>query len=279
MSLDSETIRVGPLAALVAGTGTPVLFLHGIGGAATSFSGQQGALPGYATIAWDAPGYGESGDPWPPVPGQEPADYYADTAVGLLTGLGHGRAHLVGVSWGGVVATRIALRRPDMLRSLTLADSSRGSGRTAAGRDGMRQRVADLSAIGPGAFARLRGPNLLAPGASAGAVERVVETMARVRVAGYRGAAAMMAATDHSACLGRITVPTLVLVGEHDRVTGPLESRALADGIPGARFAVVPGGGHAVNQENPAGFNAALLGFLTQVDRGRAGRDDARPAG
>ncbi|HEY4458086.1 MAG TPA: alpha/beta hydrolase [Pseudonocardiaceae bacterium] len=260
--------RVAGMAARIGGRGAPVLLMHGIGGCAESFAPQQGKLDGFTTIAWDAPGYGGSVD-LPADPSAEPADRYARAAVDLLRGLGHSRAHVVGVSWGGVTATRMALRYPDMMRSLTLVDSSRGSGRTAAGRAGMLRRVEELAEMGADAFARSRGPNLLAPDAPAAVVERVVATMARVRLTGYRGAAVMMAATDHSADLGRIRVPTLVLVGEQDRVTGVPESRALAEGISGARLVVVPGGGHAVHQENPSAFNAELCRFLTEVERER----------
>jgi pimeloyl-ACP methyl ester carboxylesterase len=160
----------------------------------------------------------------------------------------------------------MALRHPETLLSLTLADSSRGSGRTPEGRAGMLGRVEDLAELGSHAFAQLRGPNLLTLDAPQILVDRVVSIMERIRPIGYRAAARMMAATDHSADLPRITVPALVLVGEHDRVTGVAESRTLADGIPGARFAIVPGGGHAVNQENPAAFNAELIRFLHEVD-------------
>jgi pimeloyl-ACP methyl ester carboxylesterase len=253
------------VAAKIAGVGPVVLLLHGIGGSAASFAEQQGRLDGFTTIAWDAPGYGASADP---AGGGEPADRYARAAVDLLHDLGHERAHVLGVSWGGVIATRMALRHPETLLSLTLASSSRGSGRTENGRAAMLRRIDDLAALGPAEFAARRGPNLLAPGAPTGLAERVLAIMAQVRLPGYRGAAEMMAATDHSADLRKVSVPTLVLVGEHDRVTGVPESEALAVGIPGARFAVLPGGGHAVNQENPAAFNAALRRFLSQVEPG-----------
>jgi len=261
----------------VSGEGPAVLLLHGIGGGIASFVEQQGKLAGFRTITWDAPGYGASADLGAPDAAEEPADRYARAAVELLRGLGHERAHVLGVSWGGVIATRIALRYPELTRSLTLADSTRGSGRTEDGRAGMARRVAELEVEGSDAFARRRAPKLLASDAPAAIVERVVATMAGVRLAGYRGAAEMMAATDHTADLGRLRVPTLVLVGEHDRVTGVPESRALAEAIPGARFEVLPGGGHAVNQENPAAFNAALGRFLAEVEN-RENRQD-RPAG
>jgi 3-oxoadipate enol-lactonase len=259
----------GYVAARTSGTGPAVLLLHGIGGSAASFAEQQGRLDGFTTVAWDAPGYGASADPADTGADCEPADRYARAGVDLLRVLGHERAHVVGVSWGGVIATRMALRYPETLLSLTLADSSRGSGRTPDRRAAMLRRIDDLAARGTAAFAAARGPNLLAPGAPPAVAQRVVALMAQVRLPGYRGAAEMMAATDHSGDLGKVSVPTLVLVGEHDRVTGVPESEALAAGIPGARLAVLPGGGHAVNQENPAAFNAALGGFLRQVERGQ----------
>jgi pimeloyl-ACP methyl ester carboxylesterase len=246
------------------GAGTPVLLLHGIGGSSASFAAFQEELTDHTTIAWDAPGYGASDDP--SAGDGEPADRYADAAFAMLRELGYRTAHVLGVSWGGVIATRMALRAPEKVRSLVLADSSRGSGRTAEGRAGMLRRVEELAAVGSRVFAHLRGPKLLASSAPEPLVDQVIETMSRVRLAGYRGAAAMMAATDHTDALRDIAVPTLVLVGEDDRVTGVVESEALAAGIPGARFAVVPGGGHAVCQENPREFAGRVRQFLADVD-------------
>jgi pimeloyl-ACP methyl ester carboxylesterase len=85
--------------------------------------------------------------------------------------------------------------------------------------------------------------------------------MAQVRLPGYRAAAEFMAATDTAARLPAISVPTLVLVGEHDVVTGVDESRLLADRIPGARLVVVPGAGHAALTERPAAVAGAVLDF------------------
>jgi pimeloyl-ACP methyl ester carboxylesterase len=70
-----------------------------------------------------------------------------------------------------------------------------------------------------------------------------------------------MAATDTAGLLPRLRQPTLVLVGEHDQVTGVPESRLLADRIPGARFHLVPGAGHAAVTERPADVAAAMLDF------------------
>lgn len=248
---------------LEAGSGTPLVLLHGIGGAAEAFDAQLSGLAGdHRVVAWDAPGYGGSAD----LPGEPGLDAYADAVVSVIRGLDAEPAHLLGVSWGGVIATRVAIKAPEVLRSLVLADSSRGSGRTAEGRQAMAARVADLSARGASAFAAARGPRLVAPGADPAVLEQVVALMSRVRLRGYRNAAQVMAATDHSAQLALITTPTLVVVGGEDAVTGVAESRALAERIPDARLVEIPGAGHAANQERPAEFNAAVRAFLAEID-------------
>ncbi|RRO20022.1 alpha/beta fold hydrolase [Saccharopolyspora rhizosphaerae] len=246
-----------------AGSGTPLVLLHGIGGAAEAFDAQLAGLADrHRVIAWDAPGYGRSAD----LPGEPDLDAYADAVIAVLDGVDAEPAHLLGVSWGGVIATRVALRAPELLRSLVLADSSRGSGRTTEGRAAMGARVEELRSRGAGAFAAVRAPRLTASGAEQPVVERVTALMSRVRLPGYRNAARVMAATDHSARLPLVVTPTLVVVGTEDQVTGVAESRALAERIPGARLVEIDDAGHAANQEKPGEFNAAVRDFLAEVD-------------
>lgn len=243
-------------------TAGPVLMLHGIGGCAASFDDQVPAFEaaGHRVTAWDAPGYGPSPDP-----GSAPGmSGYAAAAAALLTE----PAHVVGVSWGGVIATRLAAERPGLVRSLVLVGSSRGSGRTPEGRAAMAARGAELERLGPAEFAARRGPKLVSPEAPADLVYRVVSAMARaIRLPGYAFAAAAMAGTDHSAVLGTLDVPALVLAGDRDTVTGPDESRAIAAALPGARLEILPGAGHAANQERPDDFNRIVLAFLAEVER------------
>jgi 3-oxoadipate enol-lactonase len=67
---------------------------------------------------------------------------------------------------------------------------------------------------------------------------------------------------DSREMLGRISVPTLVVVGEEDVLTPPAEAEAMGAAIPGSRVAVIPRAGHISNLENPAAYNDAVAGFL-----------------
>ncbi|MGQ4517262.1 alpha/beta fold hydrolase [Streptomyces sp. DW26H14] len=239
--------------------GPRVLCLHGIGSSSVSFTAQLAELGAHARVfAWDAPGYGRSADPGRPLT----LDDYADTAAALLRERG-GPAHVVGASWGGVIALRLALRHPGLVLSLVLADSSPGSGTDPHKARAMRARADELAESGPRAFAARRAPRLLGQDAPAGLAERVVSSMAAaVRLPGYRYAAESMAATDHSDRLASVTAPALVLVGEHDRVTGVAGAQALAGALPRCAFVVVRGAGHLAHQEQPARVNAWILSHL-----------------
>jgi pimeloyl-ACP methyl ester carboxylesterase len=244
--------------------GTPVLLLHGIGSAAASFAAQLPELARHHKVAaWDAPGYARSDDPTTPYR----MDDYANAAAALITGLWQTPAHIVGVSWGGVVATRLTLRHPGLVRSLVLASSTRGSGRTPDAAAAMLARPRELATLKAQEFAHARAPRLLSDTAPATTITAVRELMANsLRLPGYTDAATSMAETDHTPALPTLRVPTLVLVGEHDQVTGVEEARQIHRLIPESRFAVIPGAGHLANQEQPDHFTALVRDFLAHVD-------------
>lgn len=233
-----------------------VVLLHGIGGSAHSCSDVAGRLAerGARALAWDAPGYGRSRDPFGDVD-------LVDRLAGSITALRLGPVDLIGTSWGGVIATCLAHRRPGMVRSLILADSTRGSATDPAKAAAMLTRVTELENLGPEQFAARRAGRLVSPHAQDAVGVRVRQQMARVRVPGYRVAAEFMAGTDTSGLLPQITVPTHVIVGEDDVVTGVPESRLLAERIPGARMTILPRAGHAAITEVPAEFADAVTDF------------------
>ena len=248
------------------GSGPALLLLHGIGGSADSFVPQFDELSSsLRLLAWDAPGYGRSEDPGRPFD----LDDYADAAADVIRDrCGDAGAHVLGMSWGGVIATRLALRHPGLVRSLLLGSSTVGSGADgdAAGR--MRARAATLEQEGAEAFAAERAPRLLSGTAGDEVTAKATAIMASsIRLPGYGCAAESMAATDHTADLPKIDIPTLVLGGDEDRVTGVPASQVLAGGIPGAVFVTIRGAGHLANQERPEAFNAWVESFIHITER------------
>ncbi len=235
-----------------------VVLLHGIGGAASSCAPLAARLSAAGLDCWcpDAPGYGQSLDPHP---GIDPVEEIANVVRAVSPDR---PVVLVGTSWGGVIAMALAVRRPELVRALIVADSTRGSGISPAKAAAMRSRVPDLAARGPAAVAAERAASLTAPNGDPSARGEVGRTMAAVRVPGFEVAAEFMAATDLGADLPSITAPTLILVGEHDTITGVDESRLLAERIPGATFRVIPDAGHVAIQEQPDTVAGHVLDFL-----------------
>lgn len=255
--------RVGQLYVTRRGQGEPVLLLHGISSNADAFRYQLEELADrYQLVAWDAPGYARSADPPYPLTMND----YADAAKEVLDALSIARAHVVGASWGGVIVTRLALRHPQHVRSLTLIDSTPGREADPAVAKELRLRSDQIADTGVVAYARARAPRVLSQNAPVALVSEVEEMIiSSVRLPGYKYAAEALAATDHRADLSKINASSLVLVGEHDKVTGLEESRLLALNIPESHLVIVPGAGHLANQEQPKAVNAELQSHWSEI--------------
>src|SRR5262249_18659321 len=107
----------------VAGTGSPVILLHGIGSNSRSWRRQLSGLSAdFQVIAWDAPGYGQSADP-PGHPAIPSTQFYTECLHGLLELLGLKRSFLVGHSMGGAVAQEFYRSYPSFVGALILADT------------------------------------------------------------------------------------------------------------------------------------------------------------
>ncbi len=269
-----ELRRIGPLAvseagaSVVASAGHPVVLLHGIGSSRVAFDAQLRHLASAAgggrwCLAPDAPGYADSDD----VPEIDSLTGYVDHVVAMLDAVGAEQADLVGVSWGGVIAARLAVTHRARIRRLVLADTSRGSGVDPARAAAMRQRGEALAGQTTEAFAAARAPRLLSPDASPDLVVAVASEMAAaIRLPGYGQAAAAMADTDHTDLLPSIEMPTLVVVGQEDIVCPPSEAEVLTALIPNASLVTIPNAGHLANREQPAAFNKAVGDFLAATD-------------
>jgi len=254
--------------------GRPVLLLHGIGGAAQAWGDAGSATgpvlvaAGFTVLAVDFPGYGLS-------PRIEPFDLagLATAVVALIEWLGAGPAVLVGHSMGGMVAQEVAAIAPQVVAGLVLASTSPAFGKPGGDwqTEFLRSRFAPLDAgLGMAGLAALLVPTMVAPGTAAGPfpaaipaeIPAAMAMMAAVPEATYRSAVAALVAFDRRANLPLITVPTLVITGEHDRTAAPEVARRMAERITGAQAVVVPSAGHLLPIEQPQAFHAAVLAFL-----------------
>ncbi len=249
------------------GEGPVVVFLHGIGGNRTNWRRQLQAFGNrFSAVAWDARGYGDSDDPPAPLRFRD----YADDLHRLLDHLGADRAHLVGMSMGGMILQDFVGRHPERVATLGLIDTSAGFGRAPENvtREFLARRLAPLEAgLRPVDLAPGLVDALVSPRASPQIREELVASLAALRVGPYKQALHAIVTTDFRSVLPRIAAPTLIVVGAEDGVTPPHESDFLCAQIPGAEKIVLPGIGHLTNLEAPDAFNAAVGAFL---DRHRA---------
>jgi 3-oxoadipate enol-lactonase len=241
---------------------TPIVFLHGVGSDKSVWRPQ---LVHFSrdrrAVAFDYPGYGDSD----PAPEGTTRDDYASAIISAMHELGIDRAHVCGLSLGGVIA--IAMHHADASRcaSLILADSF------AVHPDGRAIYERSLAASGDlRAMAESRVDVLLAQPANPGIRSEVVETMARIDPAAYRIGAEAVWLADQRERAHDIRVPTLVLCGAEDKITPPALSRELAHLIPGAQLETIEGSGHISNLERADEFNTLVGAFIRGVDS-RAG--------
>ena len=246
-----------------AGSGPLVFFLHGIGGNRSNWTAQIEALRhSFHAVAWDARGYGGSDD----YEGALDFGDFARDALRVLDRFGAERAHFVGLSMGGRIAQDFHARFPDRVATLVLCDTRadfQESMTPEQRAEFIRLRQAPLKAgKEPRDIADALVESLVAPGADDRARRQLWESIAALHKDSYLKTIEASLSFDRSAEIDRIGVPTLLIYGEHDRLTPPAIGRALHDRIAGSEFVEIEGAGHLTNIERPEAFNEPLLAFL-----------------
>ena len=249
-------------------TATPVVFIHGF-----PFSHKMWTFPGGQTealasthrvIAYDVRGHGDS----EVGAGQYTIELFVDDLIGLLDHLSISKTVVVGLSMGGYIALRAVERHPDRFRALALCDTKS----EADSNDAKIKRAASIKAVkanGPRQFAQNFVANVFTPESFnvrpdiVKAIESIIERTAPLSLCGTM--LALAGRTDTTSSLSAITIPTLIMVGEHDALTPPAASQAMNEKIPQSEFHVIPGAAHMSNMENPVEFNKHLVGFLQKI--------------
>ena len=242
------------------GDATPIIFLHGVGSDKSVWASQLAHFGQQRrAVAFDYPGYGES-DPSPDATG----DDFAAVILAAMDALDIDRAHVCGLSLGGVIAIALHAADPSRCASLILADSF------AVHPDG--QAIFDRSeaasrTVGMRGLAEARAGALLGTAATPAMHAEVIDTMSNIDPAAYVIGARAVWLADQIDRASAIRVPTFVLVGDEDSIAPPALSEQLVSLIPGATMEVIAGVGHLANLEQPAAFNAAVDTFLNGACR------------
>lgn len=243
----------------------PLVFLHGIGGAArawrrqiTTFSERHHAL------AWDMPGYGGSASL-----DTVSIATLADALQDFLQQIGASRPVLVGHSIGGMIVQHWLTEYPRTAAAVVLAQTSPAFGKPEGGwqrqfieaRLGPLDRGESMKTLAPSLVAELVGDNPDADG-----MEVARDCMASVPEASYRAMMLALLGFDQRRALGDIAVPTLVLSGSKDKNAPAPMMAKMATYIPSASYVELEGVGHLVNLEQPKAFEAALDQFLKTIE-------------
>jgi 3-oxoadipate enol-lactonase len=196
-------------------------------------------------------------------------DTLADDAVALIESLGVAPVHYVGLSMGGFVGQRIAARRPELVRTLALLDTSAGP----EDLDNIKRykllgrifRVAGISPLRKAVLPIMFGPAFLADASRKPVID---EWEHRLKASARSGVAkAVMGVADRLPIeneISRIIAPTLVIVGADDVATPPVKSQLITELVPGARLAQIPDCGHTSTLEQADTVTRLLRAFLTQ---------------
>jgi 3-oxoadipate enol-lactonase len=239
----------------------PLVYLHGIGGAARAWRGQLDFFADrFRTIAWDMPGYGGSA-PLPTVSIAALADALQD----FLPQAGATRPVLVGHSIGGMIVQQLLTNNPRIARAVILAQTSPAFGKPdgdwqkafIGARLGPLDRGETLVSLAPSLVQELVGDN---PDPGGMALAR--DCMAAVPQATYRATMLALMGFDLRGALRDIAVPTLLLSGSRDNNAPAPMLAKMASYIRFAKYVELDGVGHLANLERPAAFNAALDDFL-----------------
>lgn len=245
-----------------------IVFGHGLLFSGWMFHAQVAALSDrYRCVTLDWRGQGET----PATKDGYDMDTLTADAVGVITALGVGPVHYVGLSMGGFVGQRLGARHGELLRSLTLLDTSPDPEEPAAARQdkilGLAYRVIGMKPLLGQVKPIMFGPTFLAEPGSKAIIDEWIARLGRCGRAGVRQAVLGVANRDPIYDeIDRIAVPTLVVVGADDKPTPPDKAKRIAERVPGARLEIVASSGHSSTLEQPEALTTLIEGFLAGVD-------------
>jgi len=248
------------------GAGT-IVFAHGLLWSGEMYAAQVAALSGrYRCVSFDFRGQGRS----EVTAGGYDMDTLADDAAALIEALGCAPCHFAGLSMGGFIALRLAIRRPELLRSLILLETTADPEPAASARQyrllNFIARWFGLRLVAGKVMPIMFGEKFLRdPARAAERAEWRRRAIANHRVGISRAVAGVVERDGVIDEIGQIRLPTLIVVGDQDVATVPEKSQRMQARIAGSELVVIPGAGHTSTVEEPEAVNAAIEGFLGRL--------------
>lgn len=247
------------------GAGLPIVLLHAFPLNRTMWAEQETALSSqFRVITVDLRGHGESDAPlW-----HYSLDQAADDVRALLDYLFITQGLFVGLSMGGYVLLAFCRKYADRVKGMVLADT-KAQADTPEGKAGRFQMAQIAYTQGPSAIADIMIPKLLSPAtiqSKPEIVQRIRTMIEGNQISGIAGdLMAMAERPDSLPFLKQITCPTQIIVGELDQATPPADAKLMAEQIPQARLAIIPGAAHLANIEQPGTFTRLIEKFGSEL--------------
>jgi 3-oxoadipate enol-lactonase len=258
-----HTFSEPQLKVTVQGQGAPVMLSHALGLDLHMWDDFAAGLATTHQVArYDQRGHGGSAVPGGPYT----MDQFVDDAARLIREWGRGPVVFIGLSMGGMVGQGLAIRHPELIKGLVIANST--SQYPSAAEAAWTQRVAAVEAGGMDAVAEMVVDRYLHAdfrSAHPAATQALRDTLLRCDAAGYAAACRAVAAVNWLDRLSVIRVPTLVIAGARDMGATPAMAKDIADRIPGAMLRVFDQASHLSVAEVPADFAQAVADLLARV--------------
>jgi 3-oxoadipate enol-lactonase len=241
--------------------GLPVVLINSLGSDLRLWDGIVPTLAErYRVIRFDKRGHGLSDTP----PGPYPMSDLAGDLATLMDRLGTGPAIVMGISIGGMIAQRLAVARPELVRALVLMDTGHRIGDASTWGERMSAiEAGGIEAIADAVIGRWLPDAWRA--AHPGEVRLWRNMLTRTPVVGYLGCCAALRDADLTEDARRIARSTLCLCGGEDLSTPPALMEALTALLPEARLVVIEGSGHLPLIDQPARVLAEVRGFLGEI--------------
>ena len=237
--------------------GPVLLMAHALGLDHRAFDAVLPYLPGgMRVVRYDARGHGASDTP----DGAYSMGRIVGDAEAVCKAMGLRRVNFVGLSMGGLTGIGLAVKRPELLRSLILSNTAA----RIATRSVWDERIAAVTAGGMDAIVAPTLDRWFAPDFPDRAIWG--DKLRQARVAGYAGTCAALGSADMREVASVLQVPTLCIAGSHDGSTPPDLVRETADTIPEATFVLLRRAGHVPCVDHPEAYGAAISGFLAELE-------------